>query len=72
MFVAPSMDACMWRNPFTEQNFMSVEELGVTLIPPVQHMPTNMREMADPSTIYSTVKNFYVSKLLKENKVGEA
>jgi phosphopantothenoylcysteine decarboxylase len=72
MFVAPSMDACMWRNPFTEQNFMSIEELGVTLIPPVEHMPTNMREMADPSTISSTVKNFYVSKLLKENKVGEA
>ncbi|RHN46815.1 putative phosphopantothenoylcysteine decarboxylase [Medicago truncatula] len=66
MFVAPSMDGCMWRNPFTEQNFMSIEELGVTLIPPVQHMPTNMREMADPSTIFSTVKSFYDSNILKD------
>ncbi|AES80013.2 putative phosphopantothenoylcysteine decarboxylase [Medicago truncatula] len=66
MFVAPSMDGCMWRNPFTEQNFMSIEELGVTLIPPVQHMQTNMREMADPSTISSTVKSFYDSKILKD------
>jgi len=66
MFVALSMDACMWRNPFTEQNFMSIEELGVTLILHVQNMPTNMREMADPSTISSTVKSFYDSNILKD------
>jgi len=45
---------------------MSIEELGVTLIPPIEHIPTNMREMADPSTISSTVKSFYDSNILKD------
>lgn len=65
MFVAPSMNDAMWRNPFTEQQLMRIEKLGVTVIQPVEHMPTNMREMADPSTISSNVKSFYVSKIIK-------
>jgi len=65
MFVAPSMYDAVWRNPLTEQNFMSIEELGVTVIPPVEHMQTNMREMADPSTISSTVRRCFISKIMK-------
>jgi len=71
MFVAPSMYDAVWRNPFTEKQLMSIEKLGVTVIPPIEHMPTNMKEMAHPSTISSTVKSFYVSKILKNNKVDE-
>jgi len=71
MLVAPSMYDAVWRNPLTEKQLMGIEKLGVTVIPPVEHMQTNMREMADPSIISSTVKSFYDSKIEKDVFGGE-
>jgi len=69
MFVAPSMNDAMWRNPLTEQHLKRIDELGITLIPPHESSDgeyTNIGAMADPSKIYSTVRVFYDSNILKK------
>ncbi|KAK9028832.1 hypothetical protein V6N11_025970 [Hibiscus sabdariffa] len=57
MFIAPGMNTLMWRNPFTKRHLMSVDELGVSLIP-------GNEAMAEPSQIYSTVILFLESRPL--------
>ncbi|KAG6436002.1 hypothetical protein SASPL_100883 [Salvia splendens] len=36
MFVAPAMNSLMWNNPFTERHLMGIDDLGISLIPPVK------------------------------------
>ncbi|KAK7294963.1 hypothetical protein RJT34_17863 [Clitoria ternatea] len=72
LFVAPSMNTFMWSNPFTERQCMSIDDLGITLIPPAP-MKANgefggaIRSMAEPSTIYSTVRLSYELKVQRDN-----
>ncbi|KAL6181806.1 hypothetical protein ACLB2K_048455 [Fragaria x ananassa] len=58
LFVAPAMNTLMWKNPFTERHLMSIDELGVSLIPPVSKRLAcgdyGNGAMAEPSVIYST------------------
>lgn len=65
-FVAPAMNTVMWRNPFTEQHLMAIDELGINLIPPVTKRLAcgdyGTGAMAEPNYIYSTVRLFYESK----------
>ncbi|KAM5571791.1 hypothetical protein ABKV19_012066 [Rosa sericea] len=49
LFVAPAMNALMWRNPFTEKHLISIDEQGIILIRPEDG------KMAEHSIIYSTV-----------------
>ncbi|KAE9453698.1 hypothetical protein RHGRI_035006 [Rhododendron griersonianum] len=66
LFVAPAMNTFMWNNPFTERHLMLIDELGITLIPPV---PKRLAcgdygngAMAEPSLIFSTVRLFLESR----------
>jgi len=67
LFVAPAMNSIMWKNPFTERHCIAIDELGISLIPPVTHRSANGEPehgaMAEPSTIYSTVRVFYELKM---------
>ncbi|KAK7340143.1 hypothetical protein VNO77_20837 [Canavalia gladiata] len=71
IFVAPSMNNFMWKNPLTERHCMCIDELGISLIPPIaQRSASGEYEngaMAEPSTIYSTVRLFYEMKIQKSN-----
>ncbi|CAI8589981.1 unnamed protein product [Vicia faba] len=71
LFVAPAMNTFMWNNPFTEKHLISIEELGISLIPPVTKRLAcgdyGNGAMAEPSTIYSSVKLFYESKAQQGN-----
>lgn len=62
LFVAPAMNTFMWSNPFTERHLMSIDELGISLIPPVTKRLAcgdyGNGAMAEPSLIYSTVRLF--------------
>ncbi|KAL6182556.1 hypothetical protein ACLB2K_043975 [Fragaria x ananassa] len=66
LFVAPAMNTLMWKNPFTERHLMSIDELGVSLIPPVSKRLAcgdyGNGAMAEPSVIYSTVRLFYETR----------
>ncbi|KAI7732315.1 hypothetical protein M8C21_010054 [Ambrosia artemisiifolia] len=66
IFVAPAMNTYMWNNPFTERHLMTVDELGMTLIPPVSKRLAcgdyGIGAMAEPSLIFSTVSAFMVSR----------
>ncbi|KAL3753342.1 hypothetical protein ACJRO7_000694 [Eucalyptus globulus] len=58
-FVAPSMNAFLWRNPFTERHLMSLDELGIALIPPISTSHTGDHQdgtMALLYTIESAIK----------------
>ncbi|KAL0361848.1 UNVERIFIED_CONTAM: Phosphopantothenoylcysteine decarboxylase [Sesamum radiatum] len=59
MFVAPAMNTFMWTNPFTERHLMVIDDLGISLIPPVTKRLAcgdyGNGAMAEPSLIYSTV-----------------
>ncbi|KAK7256663.1 hypothetical protein RIF29_30117 [Crotalaria pallida] len=71
LFVAPSMNFFMWDNSFTEKHIMSIDELGISLIPPVITRSACGKHgdcaMAEPSSIYKTVRLFYELKILKKN-----
>ncbi|XVF73726.1 hypothetical protein PTKIN_Ptkin13bG0006000 [Pterospermum kingtungense] len=60
LFVAPSMNNLMWRNPLTEKNLMAIDDLGVALIPPAaERLPCGNYgngAMAEPSIIHSTIR----------------
>ncbi|PON85274.1 Flavoprotein [Trema orientale] len=62
LFVAPAMNTFMWTNPFTERHLMTIDELGISLIPPVKKRLAcgdyGNGAMAEPSLIYSTVRLF--------------
>ncbi|KAL8226032.1 hypothetical protein R6Q57_018589 [Mikania cordata] len=66
IFVAPAMNTHMWMNPFTERHLMTVDELGITLIPPVSKRLAcgdyGTGAMAEPSLIHSTVRLFMESR----------
>ncbi|CAK7336616.1 unnamed protein product [Dovyalis caffra] len=66
LFVAPAMNTFMWSNPFTERHLMSIDELGISLIPPVSKRLAcgdyGNGAMAEPSLIYSTVRLFLESR----------
>lgn len=66
MFVAPSMNTYMWTNPFTERHLMTLDEIGITLIPPVTKRLAcgdyGNGAMAEPSHIYATVRLFYETR----------
>lgn len=66
IFVAPAMNTYMWTNPFTERHLMTIDELGITLIPPVSKRLAcgdyGTGAMAEPSLIFSTVRLFMESK----------
>nr|XP_043607504.1 probable phosphopantothenoylcysteine decarboxylase isoform X2 [Erigeron canadensis]XP_043607505.1 probable phosphopantothenoylcysteine decarboxylase isoform X2 [Erigeron canadensis]XP_043607506.1 probable phosphopantothenoylcysteine decarboxylase isoform X2 [Erigeron canadensis] len=66
IFVAPAMNTFMWTNPFTERHLMSIDELGITLIPPVSKRLAcgdyGNGAMAEPSLIFSTVRLFLESQ----------
>ncbi|XP_011097200.1 probable phosphopantothenoylcysteine decarboxylase isoform X2 [Sesamum indicum] len=66
MFVAPAMNTFMWNNPFTERHLMVIDDLGISLIPPVTKRLAcgdyGNGAMAEPSLIYSTVRIFYENR----------
>lgn len=72
-FVAPAMNTLMWKNPFTERHIMSIDELGVSLIPPVTKRLAcgdyGNGAMAEPSLIYSTVRLFFESRVQQGGSV---
>ncbi|OMO87570.1 Flavoprotein [Corchorus capsularis] len=65
-FVAPAMNTFMWSNPFTEKHLMSIDELGISLIPPVTKRLAcgdyGNGAMAEPNLIHSTVRLFLESR----------
>ncbi|KAK6924722.1 Flavoprotein [Dillenia turbinata] len=67
LFVAPAMNTFMWNNPFTEKHLMTLDELGITLIPPVTKRLAcgdyGNGAMAEPSLIFSTVRLFLESRM---------
>lgn len=66
LFVAPAMNTFMWNNPFTERHLMLIDELGISLIPPVTKRLAcgdyGNGAMAEPSLIFSTVRLFLESR----------
>lgn len=56
------MNTFMWNNPFTERHLMTIDELGISLIPPVTKRLAcgdyGNGAMAEPSLIFSTVRVF--------------
>lgn len=67
LFVAPAMNTFMWTNPFTERHLMLIDELGISLIPPVSKRLAcgdyGNGAMAEPSLIFSTVRLFLESRM---------
>ncbi|XP_055820446.1 phosphopantothenoylcysteine decarboxylase-like isoform X2 [Solanum dulcamara] len=65
-FVAPAMNTFMWYNSFTERHLMTIDELGISLIPPVSTRLASgdyaNGAMAEPSHIFSTVRLFVESR----------
>ena len=61
------MNTFMWNNPFTERHLMLIDELGISLIPPVTKRLAcgdyDNGAIAEPSVIYSTVRLFLESKI---------
>ncbi|KAL5582961.1 hypothetical protein UlMin_015403 [Ulmus minor] len=66
VFVAPAMNTFMWNNPFTEQHLMTIDELRVSLIPPITKRLAcgdfGNGAMVEPSLIYSTIRLFVESR----------
>ncbi|CAN1794565.1 Phosphopantothenoylcysteine decarboxylase [Linum perenne] len=46
------MNTFMWNNPFTERHLVSIDEIRISLIPPINGA------MAEPFTINQTVRMF--------------
>ncbi|KAI9091089.1 hypothetical protein K1719_028359 [Acacia pycnantha] len=71
LFVAPAMNTFMWNNPFTERHLITIDELGINLIPPVTKRLAcgdyGNGAMAESSTIFSTVRLFFESKVHQGN-----
>ncbi|KAG8639134.1 probable phosphopantothenoylcysteine decarboxylase [Manihot esculenta] len=67
LFVAPAMNTFMWTNPFTEKHLMTIDELGISLIPPITKRLAcgdyGSGAMAEPSLIYSTIRLFLESRV---------
>ncbi|XP_009592930.1 phosphopantothenoylcysteine decarboxylase HAL3 [Nicotiana tabacum] len=67
LFVAPAMNTLMWNNPFTEKHLMAIDELGISLIPPVSKRLAcgdyGNGAMAEPSLIFQAVRLYYDAQL---------
>ncbi|KAL9262972.1 Phosphopantothenoylcysteine decarboxylase-like protein [Drosera capensis] len=66
LFVAPAMNTFMWNNPFTEKHLILLDELGISLIPPVTKRLAcgdyGNGAMAEPTLINATVRLFVERK----------
>lgn len=66
----------MWTNPFTERHLIAIDELGITLIPPVTKRLAcgdyGNGAMAEPSLIFSTVRLFYESRMQQSARNGDS
>lgn len=60
IFVAPAMNTFMWTSPFTMRHLTALEDLGVTVIPPISKRlacrDTGNGAMAEPATIDSAMR----------------
>ncbi|KAL2330427.1 hypothetical protein Fmac_018008 [Flemingia macrophylla] len=74
IFVAPSMNHFLWKNPLTQQHCERIEKLGIFIIQPVSQRSARGEyekgEMADPSEISSIVKRYYDNSKIQNNNVG--
>ena len=65
-FIAPAMNTFMWNNPFTERHLVSIDELGISVIPPIKkRLPCGdcgNGVMAEVSIICSTARLFLESR----------
>ncbi|CAN1297872.1 Probable phosphopantothenoylcysteine decarboxylase [Linum perenne] len=56
------MNTFMWNNPFTERHLVSIDEIGISLIPPIKKTlacgDRGYGAMAEPFTIDQTVRMF--------------
>lgn len=68
-FVAPSMESSEWIDSLTEDHAMAIDELGIHLIPPVPQRASEYHAMAQPFTIYSSVRASYELKM--KGKYGQ-
>lgn len=63
LYVAPAMNTFMWSNPFTKRHLDTINDLGISLIPPVTKRLAcgdyGNGAMAEPSEIYTTVRLSY-------------
>lgn len=62
LYVAPSMNSLMWKNPSTKRDCETIQKLGIALIPPVPQNVNGEYEcgrMPDASAIYSAVRASY-------------
>ncbi|KAI3802533.1 hypothetical protein L1987_30667 [Smallanthus sonchifolius] len=66
IFVAPAINTYMWTNPFTQRHLMAVDELGITLVPPVSKRLAcrdfGTGAMAELSVIFNTIRLFMESR----------
>ncbi|KAG8652216.1 probable phosphopantothenoylcysteine decarboxylase [Manihot esculenta] len=66
IFVAPAMNTLMWTNSFTEKHIVSLDDLGISLIPPITKKLASgdygTGAMAEPYTIYSTILAYLQSR----------
>ncbi|KAF0921345.1 hypothetical protein E2562_003138 [Oryza meyeriana var. granulata] len=59
-FVAPAMNTFMWNNPFTNRHLETINQLGISLVPPITKRLAcgdyGNGAMAEPSEIDTTVR----------------
>ncbi|XP_047059105.1 phosphopantothenoylcysteine decarboxylase-like [Lolium rigidum] len=60
LFVAPTMNTFMWNNPFTQRHIEIINQLGISLVPPITKRLAcgdyGNGAMAEPSQIHTTVR----------------
>ncbi|KAJ6823174.1 phosphopantothenoylcysteine decarboxylase-like isoform X1 [Iris pallida] len=60
LYVAPAMNTFMWNNPFTKRHLDTINDLGISLIPPITKRLAcgdfGNGAMAEPSEIDTTVR----------------
>jgi phosphopantothenoylcysteine synthetase/decarboxylase len=60
LFVAPAMNTFMWSNPFTGRHIEIINQLGISLVPPITKGLAcgdyGNGAMAEPSQIHTTVR----------------
>uniref|UniRef100_A0A0D9WMZ1 phosphopantothenoylcysteine decarboxylase n=1 Tax=Leersia perrieri TaxID=77586 RepID=A0A0D9WMZ1_9ORYZ len=60
LFVAPAMNTFMWNNPFTNRHLETINQLGISLVPPITKRLAcgdyGNGAMAEPSQIDTTVR----------------
>ncbi|CAN1167388.1 Phosphopantothenoylcysteine decarboxylase [Linum perenne] len=73
-FVAPAMNTFMWNNPFTERHLVSIDEIGISLIPPIKKTlvcgDRGYGAMAEPFTIDQNVRMFLEARKQQQEDDG--